>query len=308
MKKWIKILMINTFLVLGFVSYGQIQLLSGIEDGTYFKLAKEMRDFLPDQMKVVDGDTSYFDLLDVRSTQGSTFNFDLIVDEKHPAKAAIMQLDLLLLKKSEDMIEGTKLSDDLLILMPLSMEDIHLVTKKDSDIKSLKSLEGKIVGIGKHTEGTYSTSLYIQNTSKLSWHNRNVSSEEALRELLLDKIDAFFLVAGSPVQLLAANPLNSPLRMSLAEVENFNGWADYYTPVTLGPETYRFLQENVNTFSVPSVIVVNKKKITDEDIVLLKEWRDAIISGIEDLKANGHKSWLRSDPAGWNSDYWPVLE
>lgn len=55
MKKWIKILMINTFLVLGFVSYGQIQLLSGIEDGTYFKLAKEMRDFLPDQMKVVDG-------------------------------------------------------------------------------------------------------------------------------------------------------------------------------------------------------------------------------------------------------------
>lgn len=289
-------------------AYSQIQVLSGIEHGTYFKIAKEMNKYLPEQNITKDGDSISKSFLDVRATQGSNLNFDLIVDENHPAKAAIVQLDLLLLKKTDDMINNTKLTDDILVLMPLIMEDIHLVTKKGSPINNVKSLEGMTVGIGTATEGTYSTAMYIQNTSKVTWNNRNISSQDAMKALLLDKIDAFFMVAGAPVPMLAGNPVNSPLKLRLAEVENIEAWAEYYTPLTLTPGDYRFLESNVNTFSVPSVVIVNKKKLTEEDIVLLKEWRSAIINNIDNLKGYGHKSWQTADPSQWDSNIWPVLE
>lgn len=308
MKNMIKILLIFTFSMGTLFSFSQVQVLSGIEHGTYFKISKEMNKYLPKQNIEKDGTTVEKDFLDIRATQGSNFNFDLIVDENHPSKAAIVQLDVLLLKKTEDMINNTQLTDDILVLMPLIMEDIHLVTKKGSPINDIKSLEGRTVGIGQATEGTYYTSMYIQNTSKIAWNNRNISSQDAMKALLLDKIDAFFMVAGAPFPMLAGNPVNSPLQLKLAEVENIEGWADYYTPLTLTSSDYRFLKANVNTYSVPSVVIVNKKKLSEEDIAKLKEWRSVVINSIDDLKAYGHKSWQTADPSQWDSNIWPVLE
>jgi len=308
MKNTIKIALIFTLSVASLAGIGQIQVLSGIEHGTYFKIAHEMNKYLPEQTVKKDGETATVDFLDVRATQGSNFNFDLIVDEEHPAKAAIVQLDLLLNKKTDDMINNTSLTDDILVLMPLVMEDIHLVTKKGSPIHKIEDLEGMTVGIGKATEGTYSTAMYIQNVSKIPWNNRNISSQDAMKALLLDKIDAFFMVAGAPVQMLAANPVNSPLQLQLAEVDNIKGWADYYTPLTLTSDYYPFLKANVDTYSVPSVVIVNKKKLSEEDIALLKEWRSGIINNIDDLKSFGHKSWQTADPSQWDSNIWPVLE
>ena len=103
-------------------------------------------------------------------------------------------------------------------------------------------------------------------------------------------------------------PVNSPLQLQLAEVDNINGWADYYTPLTLTSDYYSFLKANVDTYSVPSVVIVNKKKLSEEDIALLKEWRSSIINSMDDLRGYGHKSWQTADPSQWNSNIWPVLE
>lgn len=300
--------MIFTFSIASLANYAQIQVLTGIEHGTYFKIAHEMNKYLPEKSIDHEGESKTVSFLDVRATQGSNLNFDLMVDEEHPAKAAIVQLDLLLNKKSEDMINNTNLTDDILVLMPLVMEDIHLVTKKENPIHKIADLEGRTVGIGKATEGTYSTSMYIQNISKIQWNNRNISSQDAMKALLLDKIDAFFMVAGAPVQMLAATPANSPLQLNLAEVDNINGWANYYTPLTLTSDYYPFLKANVNTYSVPSVVIINKKKLSEEDIALMKEWRSGVINSIDDLKGYGHKSWQTANPAQWDSNIWPVLE
>jgi TRAP transporter TAXI family solute receptor len=308
MKNKFKALLVLSLLFTGFISNAQIQVLTGIEHGTYYKLAGEMNKYLPEQSIEKDGKEITKKFLDVRATQGSNINFDYIVDVNHPAKAAIVQLDLLMNKRSEDMINDTKLTDDILILMPLIYEDIHLVSRKGSSIKSLKDLEGMNVGIGAATEGTYSTAMYIQNTSKVSWNNKNISTMDALKELLLERIDAFFYVAGAPVQILAAIPPTSPLQIQLAELENINGWADYYTPLTLTKEYYNFLEANLNTFSVPSVVIVNKKKLSEEELALVKEWRSTIINKIDDLKGYGHKSWQTADPSQWDSNVWPVLE
>lgn len=304
----IKIILIFTFSAITFISFSQIQVLTGIENRTYFKIANEMNNYLPKLLVEEDSLKIEKDFLDIKATQGSNLNFDLIINEKHPAKAAIVQLDLLLLKKTDDLINNTNFTEDILVLMPLILVDVHLVTKKGSSIHNIKSLEDKTVGIGEATEGTYSTAMYIQNTSEVAWINKNISSQDALKALLLDRIDAFFMVAGAPVQMLAAIPVNSPLKLKFAEVENINGWADYYTPLTLTSTDYPFLEANVRTFSVPSVVIVNKKKLSEKDIVLLKEWRANTIQNIDNLKGYGHQSWQTANPSLWDSDIWPVLE
>lgn len=301
---------ISTSILLGLVlfafqtSFAQIQVLTGTENGTYFELAKDMNKLLPQKVK---GEKEV-DFIDARATQGSSFNFDLLVDPTHPAKAAFMQIDLLLLKKTEDMFNDTKFTDDLVILMPLTMEEIHLVTKLDTEMNALEDLEGKTIGIGTKTEGTYSTAMYIQNTSKLPWQNKIVNTQDALKALLLDKIDAFFVVSAAPMQMLSNNPINAPLRLKLVNVNNVNGWADYYTPTTLDAGTYLWQKEAVNTFSVPSVIVVNKSKLTEKDISDLKQWKATTLENIELLKTTGHPSWKTAKPSDWKSQVWPMLD
>lgn len=299
-------------IVLSFVgapnAFSQIQVLTGTENGTYYKQAMDMNKLLPMQKKMTESDSIEVPFLDVRKTAGSIFNFEVLSDEKHPAKAAFMQIDVLFLKRMEDMLNETNLTKDLFILMPLSVEEIHLISKEGKNIHSIKSLEGKTVGIGTSNEGTYSTALYIQNSTKLSWNNKNLNSQDAMKALLLDKIDAYFLVGAAPMQMLNINPAASPMKMQLSPLENINGWADYYIPLTMAAKTYPWLNEDVSTYGVPSVIVVNKNKLTEKDIEDLKMWKAVTLENLEQLKINGHPSWKAATDGIWDSNIWPVLE
>jgi TRAP transporter TAXI family solute receptor len=288
--------------------FAQIEVLTGSENGTYYKLAQDMNNYLPAQIMVNGTDSTSVSFLKVLSTSGAIYNFDMLADQKTANKVAIMQLDMLLFKRAEDMIRNTNSTNDLVVLMPLNLEEIHLLVKKSSDIKSLQNLDGKRVGIGTPLEGTYSTAMYIQNQSKILWHNKNLYTHEAMRALLLDQIDAFFMVAAAPIQMLAANAANSPLQMELVPLVNINGWADYYVAETIEEGSYLWQSTAVSTFSVPSVIVVNKAKLTEQEIASLKEWRANVVQNIDQLKANGHPSWKTANPAVFDGTVWPVLE
>lgn len=308
MKNKITLLLASIFILAGINLQAQIQVLTGAENGTYDKVAKEMNKYLPALTFEKDGESKEVPFLKTKATQGSNFNFDNLINPKNDAEAAFMQLDLLLLKKSEDMINGTEFCKDLLVLMPLGKEEIHLLTKKGSPINSLKSLEGKTVGIGTPSEGTYSTAMYIQNTAKIGWNNKNINTQDCFKALLLDQIDAFFMVVAAPSQMLQAIPVNSPLKLQMGTVENINGWADYYTPITLASSTYPWLEADISTFSVPSVIVINKSKITEEEMALMKEWKANVIENLDQLQAYGHPSWDTATPAKWNVNIWPTIE
>ncbi len=304
MKNIFTFLFVSVFLFSSLTSYSQIEVLTGTENGTYIALAKEMNKILPKKMQ---GENEV-DFLKVKATKGSSFNFDVIVDANTPAKAAFIQLDLLLMKKSEDMLNDTKLTEDLLVLMPMNTEEIHLVTKEGSNIKTINDLSGKTVGIGNKGEGTYSSALYMQNTSKINWKNRNLSTQDAMKALLLDKIDAFFVVAAAPYEMIATIPVNFPLKMELGNLENVNGWADYYTPINMEAGTYPWQKEVVTTFGVPSVIVVNKSKLSEEDLADLKLWKATTIENLETLKTTGHKSWKTANPSEWKNSIWSTVE
>lgn len=289
------------------IGQAQIKVLTGTEHGTYFKLAQDMNGLMPSNTVIKDNDTTSVDFLDIRTTAGSSLNFELLADEKNPAKVAIMQLDVLLLKKMDDLLNGTTITENLVILMPLNVEDIHLITKEGSGITSLANLEGAKVAIGNKREGTYFTTTYMQNISKVNWLSNNMSTQDVLRPLLLDKIDAFFMVATPPMGMLKILPVKSGAKYRLVSLENINGWADFYIPTTITAGTYVWQKEDVSTFGVPSVIVVNTSKISDEEKQELLKWRAVSIENLENLKTTGHPAWKTATLVDWDTSIWPQL-
>jgi len=294
-------------LLVTFSSQAQVQLLAGIERGTYFQLANEMNDLFPATQKIVDQDTIEIPFFDIRSTAGSSINLDLLADKNHPAKAAIMQFDVLLTNKVDDVLNGTHITDDLVVLMPLNIEVIHLVTKKETGIHSLSDLAGHTIGIGTKKEGTYFTALHMQSKSDIDWRNRNIDTESAIKALLTDKIEGFFVVASAPMDMLRLLPTRAGDDFLLPSLENINGWADYYIPVVIPADTYPWQKEAVSTYAVPSVIVVNVAKLSDKDKQDLINLRETTKANLEQLKTNGHVAW-KTALTEWDFKDWPLLQ
>lgn len=308
MKNIITISLIALFFSSAFNAHSQIQVLTGTEYGTYYKQALDMNKLLPKQIKVAGNDSSDVAFLDVRKTAGSSFNFDILSDDKHPAKAAFMQMDVLYLKKMEDLMNETNFTGNLVVLMAINVEEIQLISKEGNNINSLADLNGRTVGVGVKNEGTYTTALFIQNKSKLSWNNRILSTMDATKALLLDKIDAFFVVASPPLEMLNVLASAAPVRYTMANLENHNGWADSHMPTTIAAETYPWLKTDISTFGVSSVIVVNTNKLTEEEKAQLLEWKANTIENLETLKAEGHPSWKTSITGTWDEAKWPILK
>ncbi|NOR86183.1 MAG: TAXI family TRAP transporter solute-binding subunit [Bacteroidales bacterium] len=286
----------------------QIQVLTGTEYGTYYSLAQDMNKLLPTVKGVKAKDTLDMPFLDIRSTSGSSFNFDIITQKDHPAKVAFMQLDYLLLMKADDYMNGTKFTDDIMVLMTVSMEEIHLITKEGSPINSLADLKGRKVAIGNKAEGTYSTATYIQNNSKVEWQSKNISTQDVMKPLILDKIDAFFMVASSPVKMIDFLPGTSPAKFKLVSIEDVNGWVGNYVPFTIPAGTYKWQKEDVSTFGVPSVVVVNVSKLSEEEKQQLLQWKAATIENLENLKETGHPAWKTALVTSWENTYWPTMK
>lgn len=286
----------------------QLQVLTGTERGSYYKQALDMNALLPKIEKQQGFEMGMVPFLDIKATAGSEFNFNLITDEKHPAKAAFMQMDVLYLKKMEDLINETNFTDDLLILMAINVEEIQLISKEGKGINSLADLKGKTVGVGTQNEGTYTTALFIQNQSEILWNNHLLSTMDAMKALLLDKVDAFFVVATPPLEMLNVHTSASPVKYTMANVENHNGWADSHMPASITAGTYPWLKTDISTFSVNSVIVINQNKLTEEDKAQLLQWKAATIENLEKLKTEGYSSWKTSITGTWDEARWPMLK
>jgi len=289
------------------VSQAQIQVLTGIEQGTYRVLAEDMNKILPSTSEVINGETKEIPFLDVRTTAGSSINYDLLVDEHNKASVAFLQLDILLRNKMVDMLEGTEKTKDLMVLMPLCIETIHLVTKEKTEIDSLVDIQGLKVGIGNKAEGTYYTASYIKDLSKVEFQSKNISTQDVIKPLLFNKVDAFFVVASTPMEMLKIMPTSTGEKFKIVSLENINGWADQFTKVTIPAGTYSWQTTDVHTYGVPSVIVVNTAKITEEEKQALLQWRAIVTENLLELQTSGHNSWKTANVSQWDPSLWPQM-
>jgi len=251
-----------TFLVLSFVifsfssSKAQLSILSGPNQGSYYKFIGDLENVLfSDSIKLVIN----------TETDGAAFNFEKLVDPNSPFKLALTQSDFLYTKKALDMLNNSEKTKNIKVVLPLANEEIHLVTLQGSGISGLKDLNDKMVAIGTQYQGTYATSNIIRDHSRVNWTSKNTAFENALGELGRKEIDAFFIVGSAPLEKINIIPQVIVDGLALVPLRDFNDWAKYYHNDTIRAGEYKWLEKDIPTFGVKTLIIVNEAKLSDKD-------------------------------------------
>jgi TRAP transporter TAXI family solute receptor len=277
--------------------YGQMVILSGPEKGSYYR-------FVDDMIKVAEMD-SIFSFSNV-STNGSAYNFDQLVDPNSPVKMVMMQSDYLYFEQVQDDKNNTNNTENLTVLMPLAFEEIQIVTRDEGKLNKLEDLAGKSVACGTETQGTYATAILMKDRSRVFWNTRVLHYDDALKQLLGMQIDAFIVVGTAPLEMLNFNPQTMLTQLSLMNLNNVNDWAKYYTPETITAGTYKWLDEDVKTYGVQTVMIVNEAKLNDQDRLLIDTFTQSVKDHYVTLVEIGHPKWAEVNFANWDPSNWPL--
>ena len=280
-------------------SFGQMIILSGPEQGSYYEFVEDMNNVLKDSVSM-----PFINM----STHGAAYNFERLAEPLSEYKVALIQMDYLFFMQGIDAQNNIEKTKNIKVLLPLAREEIHFVTKEKSGIKKLSDIDDStVVGIGDKSQGTYATALYINEMGKINWSSRNYPFDNLLRELILDRVDVFAFVGSAPVVKLDIDPKGLREPLSLVEIDDFEG-SKNYTRDTIHAEVYKWLNSDVPTFGVRTVLVVNEDKLTDEDREALKK----IVSGLKDSKSKlvkyGHPQWENVEFDNWNNKDWPSIK
>ena len=277
----------------------QLTILSGPKDATYYQFVDDIKNILTENNGVT---------LENKSTDGAAVNFQLLLDPESPFKIAMMQSDYLNYMNAVSMRDNKQAIKDIKIIVPLASEEIHLVTTKGKYLKNMQMLKDAVISIGDKTQGTYVTATFIKERSGIFWSSRNYHFDEALKNLQLGKIDGFFIVGTAPLAKLDLNPDIMIDKLALVPLDNFNGWADPYEPMTITTNDYKWLDADVPTFGVKTVMIVNEAKLSDEEKTQLRQMVASLRELHPVLIEKGHPKWAEVDLNSWDSSRWPVFE
>lgn len=290
------------FILLTFFSssllFGQMTILSGPAQGSYYQFVNDVIG--------VSQDSGVVNFVNV-TTAGAADNYKRLLDPTTQDKVAMMQMDYLFFMQGLD-AQGNR-DKDLKVLVPLAREEIHFLTTKESGLTKLADLEkGGVVNIGSKTQGTYSTAFYISERSQLNWTSKNYHFDEGYRRLFLGDVDVFVVVASSPVKMLDVDPRGISKELVLMELNDFNGWAKYYKRDTIHASDYKWLDKDVATYGVRSVLLVNEAKLFENERILLEQMVKDVKVNHEKLKEEGHVKWNDIQLDNWDNGYWPLIE
>lgn len=299
MKAKISLLILSFAVLLVEQVSAQLEILSGPEQGSYYE-------FVSDIEKVLTVDDKKM-ILNTEST-GAAFNLDKLADPNSPHKLALVQADFLYTMQGLDMVNNTTKTENIKVVLPLANEQVHLVTLKESKLNKLEDLSKQMVAIGTQNQGTYYTTNIIKDRSKIFWNSRNIAFEDALRELAQRNIAAFFIVGSSPLLKLDYNPQAFAGGLKLLPLESSVEWAKNYKKDVIRAKDYKWLEQDVPTFGIKTLLIVNEAKLTDQDRKDVAALTNGIKTNLEKLKTDGHPKWGEVDLADWDTENWPILE
>lgn len=287
-------------------TFAQYTILSGPEQGSYHRFGEDIVSVTGPE----PGNTFVNEV-----TAGAAYNFDQLIDPESPYKIALIQSDYLYYMQALDNRDNIEKTKPIKVVLPLANEEIHIVTKASSgltklqDLGNLKNGDQKYnVAIGTQDQGTYATANLIKDRSQIYWASRNIHFDDVMHELFMDRIDAFFMVGSAPLQKLDVNPQALIEEIALIELEDFNDWAKYYDNDTIYTTDYKWLEKDVPTFSVKTLLVVNESKLTDADKQSINQLKRSIMNGIDKLKTTGHPKWKEVDLFDWTDSDWPMYK
>jgi TRAP transporter TAXI family solute receptor len=250
----------------------QLQLLSGLQGGTYQSLAKDIMNNSSQKITV-------------ETSNGSVDNFNQLISDDNSINATFMQYDVLLANE----LKTPSIRENLRVLLPLFLdEEIHLIAKKGSGITDLSDLRGKRVAIGTKEQGTYVTATTIKQRTGVAWFDIEMSSNDAYQALLNGTIDAYFYVGGAPVSSLSKLGADAPIQMVNIKHKALK---DIYRPKKIKKGTYAWQEKTISTFAVPTLLVVKVKNMSDDTQLKFNTLLADVQANMKKMQSEGHPKW-----------------
>ncbi len=260
----------------------QVTILSGPEKGSYSRFINDMATILGEKagIKIIN-----------KPTAGSAYNFKVLVNPSSDDKFALIQSDYLNMMIAEDKMNNTNKTGSLKVVLELATEEIHIIAKKSSGFTKLQDLNKKKLGIGNAEQGSNATAQLMKDRSKIGWYTYNISFEEMLKKISGGSIDAGLIVGSAPLDMLDIDPQVMVGGISLLELTDFNGWAKYYENDTIHKGDYKWLDKDVPTFGVRTLLIANESKLTEADKQAMASIKSGVFLNLELLKKQGHPKW-----------------
>ncbi len=255
----------------------EIVIVSGIESGSYHKMATDIINVSKAPVKEM-------------ISEGSVNNYNLLVNNPE-IDIVFLQYDVLQAAKMHDFKAKEHVSENVLILLPLAVEEIHLLTRTNSSIYSLKDLKDKKVGVGiPSKEGTNVTAGLIKTVAGVSWTDVEVSFDSAFAKLINGDIDAMFFIGYAPVKKLEdlLPTFNQIIRLVPIKEEKLS---TFHVKTVIPAGTYPWLHYDLETYGVRSVLATNKEFESPKDADKYRALLTDIHENIESLKKDGHPKW-----------------
>jgi len=268
---------------------------TGSVTGTYIKFGQDMAEMAKKQG---------LELL-IKESQGSLANIERM-NSRENAGVGIVQSDVLgFLSRSTDP-EMKRTASRLRLIFPFYNEEVHLYA--NTDIKSIKDLEGKRVVVGSPGSGNWLTTTNLLNLMNTNPAERiQLGPVDGAKAVLLGEADAMFYVAGKPVKLFK-NLETVFAKEEFAELADSvhmvplddSKMLEEYVSAQLSADDYSWLDSTVPTIAVKAMLVgfdfskdVNsyyRKRCSQ-----LQQLGTAIRDNLDELKSSGHPKWNQVD-------------
>jgi TRAP transporter TAXI family solute receptor len=269
-------------------AFGQIKITSGYEGEIYNQFAIDIKNNTDVPIAIY-------------TSQGSIENLSNLLNNGF--QLGFLQYDVLLFNE----LENPEIKNKIKVMLPLYVEEIHLVTRKDGNIKSLSDLKGKRVGTGSEMSGTNITATFIQYKTMIKWTPISLPFDKSISSLVNDSIDAFFYVGAAPSNLLKSLSANVQQLIKLVPIENKN-LKDFYKKSTIKKKTYPWLNEDIQTISVMSLIAVNTLNINDSTSIIIESLYEDLKGNLQGIQKNklSHIKWDDVDFTDTDDIDWPI--
>ena len=160
-------------------------------------------------------------------------------------------------------------------------EEIHIVVRADSAIRSLRDLKGKRVALGEPESGTLTDARMVIEAAGLN--ECEIKAEylrlsDAASGLVQGRIDAFFLVGGYPVPAITDVTTAVPTRLLPIPrdvAERLSHKFSFYEPDVIPAGTYPGVDTDIPTVSTMAIWLV-REDIADDLVYAITKalWRD----------------------------------
>lgn len=232
---------------------GELVLATGGTDGTYFAVGGSMATVLNPLLNKSS--------ISVLSTGGSKSNINMLSSKE--AQLAIVQNDVMYYAYT-----GTDLFQDegkytrFSAIAGLYDETVQIVTCNDN-IKTIEDLKGKKVCVGDAGSGTEFNARQILDAYGMSFDDIevvNASFGDSTDNLAAGKLDAAFMVAGTPTKAVAELAERKNIRLigiDDSHIEKIQSKYQFYSSATIESGTYENVDEDVQTVSMRAVLVAS---------------------------------------------------